>query len=264
MRLGRYGNYSHSLPLSGNFHAEDRRRNSPTERRSHGSFAIRSRVVRRIVQESCASGSRARPTGPFTLRSAERLWKHRSRAIGIRPPGCGRERGNRPNATKRAAGRDRESTRFEQWARRRAAGAPTGKRSRTARQEVRRPARSSSRPGNDTQSTNLRNWSVRNSGRDQPTHRRRRRSGNSSPVPCGTGQHRTIAHRGSNAPQPNDRAAHGSPSWPANSRQATKQRKSALSQPSSTLEPAVRRVVGETHPPFEETESYYYTMRRRK
>ena len=64
-------------------------------------------------------------------------------------------------------------------------------------------------------------------------------------VIVGTHQPGTTARRGSNAPQPNapnsnGRAAHGSPSWPANSRQATKQRESALSQPSSTLEPAVK------------------------
>lgn len=190
---------------------------------------------------------------------------HRSGATGQRPAGCGRERGNRPNATKRPADRDRESTRFERWAPRRAAGAPTGERSRTARQGERRPARSSSRPGNGTQSTNLRSCSARNAGRGEATHRRRRRSWNSHHDSDGTRQHRMTAQSDSNPRKPNDRAAHGSRSWPADNWQATKQRKSALSQTSSTLEPAVRRVIEQTHPPFEETlSSSYYATKQRK
>jgi hypothetical protein len=162
----------------------------------------------------------------------------RSGETGRRPTECGRERGNRPNASKRPAGRDRESNRLERWAPRCAAGVPTGRQSRTARLGERRPARSIWRPRNGTQSTNLRNWSARSVGRGTPNHRRRRRSRHD---PCRTRPHRTNVHCDSNAPMPNDRAAHGSPSWPVNNRQATEQRESALNQSSSALGPEIKR-----------------------
>ena len=118
---------------------------------------------------------------------------------------------------------------------------PTGKRSRTARQGERRPARSTSRPRNGTQSTNLRNWSARNAGRGTPTHRRRRRSHHDPLSNCASIARKLIVT--AMPPKPNDRAAHGSPSSPANNWQATEQRESALSQSSSTLGPAIKRVA---------------------
>jgi hypothetical protein len=192
--------------------------------------------------------SRSQPTVAVHPRSGGKQWTVRSGATGKRPAGSGRKRGNRPNASQRAEARDRESTQFEWRAPRRPAAARTGKRPQTARQGARRPPQSFLQPGNGTQSTNLRHGPVKNAGRGEPTRRTCRRNWNRRQDLCGTRPDRTTARRGSNAPQPSDRGAHGSPSWPANSRQATKQRKSALSQPSSTLEPAVRWVIGQTHP----------------
>ena len=179
---------------------------------------------------------------PFTRRSGGTLWMHRSGVTGKRPAGCGRERGNRPNATKRPAGRDRESTRLERWARkargRGSNGQTVSNRStgRTTAGTIVFAARKRHAKHESSQlvGEECRSWRGRLiagvGGVGTVTMIPMERAGIARQLSCD-----------SNAPKPNDRAAHGSPSWPADNWQATEQRKSALSETSSTLRPAIKQ-----------------------
>ena len=140
---------------------------------------------------ACPWRGRARPTGPFTRGSGGRgthlveapLRGDRQTPVKMRART--RKSAERSSSGRRAA--TEGALDFGNGPQVRAAGTPPGKRSRTARQGARRPARSSSRPGYGTQSTNLRNWSVRNAGGGRPTHRRHPVSRN-NPHDCRTRQ----------------------------------------------------------------------------